>query len=185
MSEYNEHFISTMLVPKFHFLDPQEDEIELRDISHSLSLLCRYGGHCKIFYSVGEHCVRMAQILKHYGADEYYQLAALLHDAEEAYLPDIPRPVKYVMPEAEKIYKPIRDVIYKKFGVPSTVDWAIIKDFDNRILLTEAKQLGVWNKMWEPLGRRLRYIGEDKELGWCPNEAEEKFEKIYEELRRA
>lgn len=126
--------------------------------------------------------MRMAEILEYYGGDDYYQLAALLHDAEEAYLPDIPRPVKHMMPEAEKIYKPIREAIFRKFGLTGMFDWSVIKDFDNRLLFTEAKILGVWNRYWASLGRKLRYYGEDSELGWSTTNTQLMFERKFEEI---
>jgi len=81
MNEYDGHWVNTYTGKHFHYLDPQPEEIDIIDIAHSLSLTCRYGGHCKQFYSVGDHSIRVAEIVP----DEL-KLRALLHDAAEAYL---------------------------------------------------------------------------------------------------
>jgi uncharacterized protein len=70
-------------------LDPRPDEIRLVDIAHALSKLCRYGGQCLSFYSVAEHSLLVAS-----KAPDHLKLVALMHDASEAYLLDIPRPIK-------------------------------------------------------------------------------------------
>jgi hypothetical protein len=73
----------------FYPLDPRPEDIDPVDIAHALSLICRYGGHSSRFYSVAEHCVLMS----HAVAPEH-ALWALLHDATEAYLGDMIRPLK-------------------------------------------------------------------------------------------
>lgn len=73
-------------------LDPRADEIDPLDIAHALSMLCRYGGHVRRFYSVAEHCVLMS----HAVAPEH-ALWALLHDATEAYMVDLPRPINRIL----------------------------------------------------------------------------------------
>ena len=99
MTEYEENFITTYTGKKFHYLNPSPEEIDIVDIAHALSLSCRFRGHCKWFYSVAEHSVRVAEIVT-----PVFQLEALLHDAAEAYIPDIPRPIKaaFGMEEADK-----------------------------------------------------------------------------------
>ena len=86
-------WIQTYTGRKFHPLDPAMTDFDLRDIAHSLSLLCRFNGHCLRFYSVAEHSVRVSRILP-----DDLKLWGLLHDAGEAYLTDLPRPVKGQMP---------------------------------------------------------------------------------------
>lgn len=73
----------------FYPLDPRPEEIDITDIAHSLALQCRWAGHVKQHYSVAEHCVRVSRIVPKEDA-----LWALLHDAAEAYLIDLPRPLK-------------------------------------------------------------------------------------------
>lgn len=149
-------FISTPSVPQFHFLDPRPEEIHIGDIAHSLSLLCRFGGHCAVFYSVAEHSIIVAEVLEMMGAEPVTVLAALLHDAEEAYLPDIPRPIKAHMREAVAIYNNLEDAIDKKFLLKDA-NWSSIRDVDRRICVTEAKALGIWNDQWEDAGEPLPF----------------------------
>jgi hypothetical protein len=78
---------------QFHPFAPQADEVRIVDIAHSLSMLCRFNGHCRRFYSVAEHSYWVADRLLHeFGSD--VALVGLLHDAAEAYLGDIVRPLK-------------------------------------------------------------------------------------------
>jgi len=88
MTEYDEHWITTYTGKRFHYLDPQPEEIDIVDIAHALSLTCRFGGHCKEFYSVAEHSIRVAEIVP-----KEFQLLALLHDAGEAYTGDVQSPI--------------------------------------------------------------------------------------------
>lgn len=179
MDEYEGAWISTLYTPRFHFLEPVESEVDIRDIAHSLSGSNRFGAHGKYFYSVAEHSIHIAHILRVRKASVVTQLAGLLHDAEETYLPDIPKPVKLHMPEANKIYVKLREVIYKKFKVQDA-DWELIKDLDDRICTAEAKVLGIWNKDWAPTGKRLVV-----ELGfWSPRIAEAYFLNGYETLSK-
>jgi len=82
-------WIETVSGKKFHFLDPQDDEIDIEDIAYALANLCRFNGHCDRFYSVAEHSVFVSSLLP-----KELQLAGLLHDASEAYLPDVASPYK-------------------------------------------------------------------------------------------
>ena len=154
IDEYEGHWLSTQLVPKFYFLEPREGDIILEDIALSLSHTCRFGGHSIRFYSVAEHSVIVSTILGSQGADRTTVLAGLLHDAEEAYLPDIPSPIKSLMPEALKMYETLNLAIVKKFKLEGA-NWELIKDIDHRLGSTEAKALGVWNKDWADTGEPL------------------------------
>ena len=93
-------WITTYTGQHFYPLDPRPHEVNMLDIAHALSMICRFNGHTQFFYSVAEHSIRCA-----YHAHEQWpdrielQLAALLHDASEAYLCDIPRPVKLQLPD--------------------------------------------------------------------------------------
>jgi len=75
------------------------EDMDIRDIAHALSLLCRANGHFPQFYSVAQHCLNCAREAKARGYSERVQLACLLHDAAEAYMADMPRPVKQMLPE--------------------------------------------------------------------------------------
>jgi uncharacterized protein len=120
----------------FHPADPRPEDVHLYDIAHALSNLCRFGGHCSRFYSVAEHSVLVSQCvpLEH-------ALAALLHDATETYVVDVPRPVKRMLGEAyARLESGVWAVIAERFGVPVELP-ACVKDADNRVLLAERDEL--------------------------------------------
>ena len=106
-----------------HYIDvfaPKSDSIAIEDIAHALSQLCRYGGHCDPFYSVGQH-----SIICSYMVAEEFALEALLHDATEAYLVDIPRPIKkefefYTQVE-DHLYKFVAEKFNLQFPIPDEV----------------------------------------------------------------
>lgn len=79
---------------QFYFNDPC---FIVDDIAHSLGMLCRYNGHCKRFYSVGNHSIMVSEIMEYLGEGD--PLEGLLHDGTEAYLSDVPKPVKVILPE--------------------------------------------------------------------------------------
>lgn len=104
-------YTGTMFDP----LNPKPDQIDSRDIAHALSMLCRANGHFKTFYSVGQHCVNCMQEAAAKGYSRKVQLACLLHDASEAYLSDVTRPVKHELPQYLEIEKPLQEAIWNKY----------------------------------------------------------------------
>ena len=151
MTEYEEHFITTYTGKKFHYLDPQPDEIDIVDIAHSLSLTCRFSGHCREFYSVAEHSIRVAEIVP-----LELRLQALLHDAAEAYITDIPRPIKRAF-GLRSCEERILHKILAKYGIQElshTVGWA-----DNVLIATEARDIMAntsgWALLPEPLIEKI------------------------------
>ena len=130
-------WIQTYTGIKFWPLDPRANEVCIEDIAHALSLQCRFAGHCKTFYSVAEHCIRVSRIC--YGDDSLW---GLLHDASEAYLVDIPRPVKHSpeMRHYRVFEKLVQTVICRRFGLPLQ-EPASVKAADRIILHTEARDL--------------------------------------------
>ncbi len=106
---YNHHFNPTTAVP---------DDIDIRDIAHSLSLLCRAGGHIPHFYSVAQHCLNCLCEAKHRELSTRVQLGCLLHDASEAYLSDITRPVKQCLPQYRVYEDRLQNIIFNKWISP-------------------------------------------------------------------
>lgn len=87
-------YILTYKRKEFYPLEPKVEDIDIEDIAHALSLLCRANGHFKHFYSVGLHSLNCAKEAQARGYSERVMLGCLLHDGSEAYLADITRPVK-------------------------------------------------------------------------------------------
>lgn len=105
----------------FDPLNPDPALIQIQDIAHALSMLCRANGHFKSFYSVGQHCINCCNEAAARGYSRRVQLACLLHDASEAYLSDVTRPVKQELPRYREIEEPLQDTIWRKYlGAPLT-----------------------------------------------------------------
>jgi hypothetical protein len=99
--------------PFIHVLNPQPDEIDIRDIAHSLARKGRYADQTMVQYNVAQHSVVCAIIAA--AIDPRLALTALLHDAAEAYIGDMPTPIKARCPEYRKIEDIIMAAIMKKF----------------------------------------------------------------------
>ena len=105
----------------FDPLKPAPERMDIVDIAHALSMLCRANGHFRTFYSVGQHCVNCAREAEARGLSKHVQLACLLHDASEAYLSDVTRPVKQELPKYLQIEAPLQEAIWHKYlGTPLT-----------------------------------------------------------------
>ncbi len=123
----------------FDPLNPDPDLIDLADISHALSLLCRANGHFRTFYSVAQHSINCMEEAKARGYSRKVQLACLLHDASEAYLSDVTRPVKQELPKYLEIEKPLQELIWKKYLGESLTEEenAQVFEIDDAILYHE------------------------------------------------
>ncbi len=126
---------------KIHFtpLKPKKEHIKIEDIAHSLSLMTRANGHFPEFYSVGQHCIHCYEEALARGYDKRMALACLLHDASEAYLADITRPVKKNLPKYLVIEKVLQDAIYEKFlgKTLSEEERKLVKQIDDTLLFYE------------------------------------------------
>ena len=175
-NEYEDHWIETFSGQRFHYLSPSDDEIDIRDIAHALSLMCRFGGHCRKFYSVAQHSIHVMNLVP-----AEYKLEGLLHDAAEAYISDIPRPIKNDLVNFKDMENVIEEAIIKKFNVTQR-NHSVIKKADNIMLATEARDLMAtnledWAKLPDPLKGKIR------PLRWYTAEAN--FLKAFEELTKS
>jgi hypothetical protein len=136
-------WIQTFTGKQFFPLEPDIELIDLMDIAHALSLQCRFAGHCRHFYSVGQHSLIVASL-----APPEYILEALLHDAAEAYLGDISRPVKAFMRDYRFAEFRLRLAIEERFSLKKD-NQALIHRLDDTVLYWEGKYLmpdvAVWN----------------------------------------
>lgn len=165
---------------KFWPLDPRPEEIHIEDIAAALSKLCRYGGHCKRFFSVAEHSVLMA-----HAAPDGMRLSALLHDASEAYLSDVIRPIKSHLTNYLTIEADLERAIARRFTLPFPLP-AEVKALDERIIADERDQamlpapqtwaqwtpvppLGVTIEFWTPQKAEYEFLAAFRRYGghWC------------------
>lgn len=123
--------------------DPDPAAIELTDIARGLSQICRYTGQCKRFYSVAEHAVLVAVRLGTMGASQEVQLAGLHHDDAEAFLGDVSRPLKELLPDYQTLEFEMTLRIEAALGLPFVLpeERAWIKAADDWALMAEAYKL--------------------------------------------
>ncbi len=185
MTDRKGDWMQTFTGKQFWPVDPRSEEICIEDIAHSLSLQCRFGGHCLNFYSVAEHSVLVSGNL----APEF-KLWGLLHDAAEAYVLDVVRPLKPYLPGYREIEDRVMIAICKQFGLgyianpfamPSAVKLA-----DNRILLAERDQNmrpseHVWGLAQAAAGAGVGPLEVTLQF-WSPREAEEHFLAAFHEI---
>jgi 5'-deoxynucleotidase YfbR-like HD superfamily hydrolase len=160
---------------RFHPLDARLEEINIDDIAHALARVCRFGGHTEEFYSVAQHSVIVSNIVP-----KGLELCGLLHDATEAYIGDVVRPLKYQMPQYREIEDRLWLVIAERFNLPTEIPKEV-KDADNVALITERRDLlqhqqtwGEWTKAYTPLEKIIQPL--------CPKSAEMYFTMRFNAL---
>jgi 5'-nucleotidase len=161
--------------------DPDPAQLDEGDIARALGNLCRFGGHSRAFYSVAQHCVIVSRVVEERGGDVEDAFAALMHDAGEAYLGDMPHPLKHrsalgaAFREAEAR---LEETIRERFGIKAKVPE--IKAVDRALLATERRVFSAEAWHWpelediEPLELEL--------TPWPPDRATDEFAKRYAEL---
>ncbi len=165
-------WIQTFTERQFWPLDPKPEDVCIEDIAHSLSLTCRYGGHCKRFYSVAEHSIHVATGVEMGGGDYLECLRALLHDAGEAYLCDIQRPIKPFIIGFAEIEARVEEAIGEAFNI-EMVKSPLIKDIDTRIVVDEVEAVvGKASMDWH---RQLGAAVGIRIPAWAPEDAERRF----------
>lgn len=176
-------FMQTFTGRVFYPGDMSRTDIHILDIAEALSKQCRYGGHCLRFYSVAEHSIHVYRAAQRLGYTRRIQRAALLHDASEAYLVDIPRALKPVIGR----YYEVEDELMHLIAAHYDFDWPMppeVKYLDNAIIADERDQNmrytpeldGGWScDGLERVNVQLQF--------WSPIEARERFLEAYYEVR--
>lgn len=171
----NEPWIQTYSGKRFNPTNPVVDAIVIQDIAHALSMQCRFTGHVRRFYSIAQHCVLVS-----YVCDEVDALWGTLHDADEAYLPDLSSPLKHSgkFDSYRECGKQLQNAICKRFGLPEK-EPPSVKKADILLLATEARDLMSplhpdWKQPVEPLPFKIE--------PWSPDKAEDMFTKRFYEL---
>ena len=156
-----------------NLVDPKIDQIDIVDIAHALSNICRFTGHTDHFYPVAAHAMRVAELV-----DGQFKFIALLHDAQEAYISDINSPLKHI--DAMAGYRLIEQRMYNaiadKFGIPYELPEPVI----------DADHLALWEEIADPelSGIRTKWthtlgIGFNRR----PDEVERAFMRAFNELK--
>lgn len=150
----------------FDLADPECSDFTITDIAHALGRVCRFAGHTNRFYSVAEHCVHVALLVP-------MELVrpALLHDASEAFIGDVTRPLKAMLPDYREIEARVEDAISDRLLADfmpagdgqqnpaghrrSLIHDPVIKRADVAMCLVEARELmpnvpGYWNLPADP-----------------------------------
>lgn len=173
-----QHFwIQTHSGRQYYPTDPRPGDILMDDVAHALSMQCRYVGHCSRFYSVAEHSIYVSKLVP-----REHALAGLLHDAQEAYIHDISRPLKASLPDYKAIEELNWFVIAARFGLPLELP-KCVKQADGDMLFVERRQLFPHP---HPEGWGLGLIEPDPYpevglLGWPQHIAKSRFiERFYE-----
>lgn len=172
-------YITTYTGVHFYPLEPNPEDIRIEDIAHALSMHCRANGHYKYFYSVADHCIDCAAEAQARGLDPYISMICLLHDAAEAYISDIPRPVKRDLKGIYEIEDRIADMVYIKFAcrIPDRKEFELMREIDDAMLYHEFKA---------NMGEELTYgkiVSERSFKTRVPAESETEFIEMFGKLR--
>lgn len=159
---YTPDCIRTYTGQYVNVFDPNPDTICIEDIAHALAHQCRFGGHTQNFYSVAEHSCMVAATVPRYLA-----LAGLMHDAAEAYLVDVPRPIKKKLQGYKVIEDNLMVVIAQKFDFFEDLLHPDIKQADEAMLKTE------WN-----------YFMLNRVETWSPENAKRCFLELFNNHKR-
>lgn len=169
MSDKTESYMTTNSAIVFSIDHPKVEDIEVEDIAHALSLICRYNGQIREFYSVAQHSILVASMVP-----SKYAMFALMHDASEAYIGDVITPLKKVLKET---YLDIEDkfmrAVAKKFHFSMNKKARVaVKEADMILLRTEMRDLSNFDFLE---GKRLA----QRITPWVPKTAETAFLAFY------
>ena len=176
MSDY----ITTYTKKHFTPLSPVAEDIDIRDIAHALSLIVRANGHFPEFYSVAQHSIHCAEEAMARKADPRKALLCLLHDASEAYIADVTRPLKRNLSEYREAEEKLQTAIYIKLTgfAPDKRELEFVSMVDDTLLCHEFKHY---------IGEQL--FDEELELHSSPDfefvpfkEIENKFIELFDKL---
>lgn len=172
--------ITTYTKIQFNTFSPEIEKISIEDIAHALSMMTRANGHFPEFFSVGQHCIQCCKEALARNYVPQLALACLLHDASEAYIADITRPVKKHMTMYLQIEEQLQNMIYEKYlgYIPEGEDEILIQNIDDACLYHEFKYY-----MDEEIYEVEPVIMSDLSFGFVPmKEVEEEFVKLFNQL---
>ncbi len=165
-------YIKTYSGHRFDYEDIENNFIDIFDIAHGLSNTCRFSGQCNSFYSVAQHSVLVS-----YQVPPYHAFEALMHDAAEAYMCDIPTPLKVLLPGYKELEDKVLAKVWEVYQL-SGMAWEDIKIADRELLRAEFRDL-------------LKHTYEEGEpmllqniVPWSPQQAEQLFLDRFTEVYR-
>ena len=178
-------FIQTVSGRRINPFAPEPAAIDIGDIAHALANQCRFGGHCRSFYSVAQHSCLVHDVAASRGAAPEAALWALLHDAAEAYLGDVPHPVKHAS-ELGRAYREaearLQEAICRRFGLSLSAP-AIVAEVDRALLAAERQALMVDAWEWPELeGVAAADVAIEP---WPPGQGASEFLERYERRKDA
>jgi len=184
------HTLNTRSGARLDLKKPKAEHIKLDDIAGSLAMVPRFGAQTKVFYSVAQHAVSVALTAERLGRTDL-TLAALHHDSHEAFICDLPSPVKaYTGRKYRKLAGRLDRAIENAFGIslPSkkSSEGKFIKEIDDAILIVEAERL----LAGEPPERDVkpevlsaaRAIAAQMPEAWTPPEGAVHFERTHHRI---
>lgn len=158
----------------FDLSNPHEDQFTIKDIAGALSKICRFGGQIDCFYSVAEHSYWCATQAIYDGLTEFEVAAVLMHDAAEAFVGDIVKPLKMMLPEFSAIEDRVERVIEGKFGVDFRAYKSQIRKIDHEMLIAERRSMfSADDVQWAGEATVRRLVVDFQK--WTPFEAERHF----------
>ncbi|ABK43796.1 conserved hypothetical protein [Magnetococcus marinus MC-1] len=167
-------WIQTFAGKQFWPMDARPGEVDIQDIAHALSMLCRFNGHCNRFYSVAEHSVHLSRVV-----EPQHALWGLLHDAAEAYVSDVPRPVKQHVEQFKEIESQLMAVVADCFGLHPEQPREV-KKADMQLLATE--KVALMKPEPAPWPGLVQGLDGVEIHGWSPSEAKQAFLDRFAEL---
>ena len=164
-------WILTASGKRLDFLNPQPDQIDILDIAQGLANECRFTGQCRAYYSVAQHSylasyevMRINRVTLPKEEQKALAIEALLHDASEAYLKDIPTPLKRLLPAYREIEARLTAIIRAKFGLPEKesdrvkhVDWIMLATERRDLMPCTADDWGIPEYV-RPMSQRINAV---------------------------
>lgn len=182
VTDLSKAYIGTYSGRKFQLINTPLEQIDIHDIAHGLAMQCRWTGQCRFHYSIAQHSFYCSFI-----GPENEAFDRLMHDASEAYIGDMNRPLKHYTSAGEayrKVEHALQRTIAERFGF-SVIEPVSVKIADNQMLYAEKKQLMNFTfeaSDWQG-GQELNKTAADVEIErWSPETAEKMFLKRFEEL---
>jgi 5'-deoxynucleotidase YfbR-like HD superfamily hydrolase len=176
-------WIQTRSGKRFHILDPRSEEIDINDIATALSRQARFSGHTVDFLSVAQHSVNIS-----YMVGDQFALWGLLHDASEAYLVDVPRPIKPLLTEYGPIEVKVMLAIAKKFNLPPKMPETVKRcDVDLLYLECRAQMPGSQDwQQWQQDPDYWSHLTSDRAdmSPWSSQESRSKFMSRFNEIQK-